>query len=194
MDEIFKTLSTPKQTIDSCLCRKTRETSTSLSSLLYTSPSESNNETTRLINNDDCENSSLFTNTPHYKKVNEITRHKLAMRLRREDVKLRQLDENGTRNTCSKSCFENIEYVHLKLQNCFKIGTTLEESEAEFNRTWDSFNAIVKYPNSCDFLGTTVYHYAAANINDNADLLRCVLQKYPVSKSCLVRSLKKFQI
>jgi hypothetical protein len=80
---------------------------------------------------------------------------------------------------CDLSCFENMKYVHFTLKNCFH-GPCLEENEAKFNRVWDSFKFLAKYPKSCDYYGTTIYHYAASDSDDNVNLLRCTLHKYPV--------------
>jgi hypothetical protein len=105
------------------------------------------------------------------------------------DIKLTNLDiESDLLNTnnckinkiCDLSCFENMKYVHFTLKNCFH-GPSLEENEANFNRVWHSFKFLAKYPKSCDYYGTTIYHYAASDSDDNLNLLRCTLQKYPVS-------------
>jgi hypothetical protein len=112
----------------------------------------------------------------------------LSAQRRTEEIKLTQLDVesdylsvNNCRinKICDLSCFENMKYIHFTLKNCFHLGT-LEQSEAKFSRVWDSFKFLAKYPKSCDYYGTTIYHYAASDSDDNVNLLRCALQKYPV--------------
>ena len=58
---------------------------------------------------------------------------------------------------CDLSCFENMKYVNFALKNCF-VRSDLAESELKFEHVWNSFKFLRKYPKSCDYYGTTIFH------------------------------------
>ena len=80
--------------------------------------------------------------------------------------------------TCDLSCFESLKFMSCSLKRCFDPASGDQSEEAsKFDAVWSSFALLAERPQSCDYYGTTVFHYAAA---DNAyGLLRCALRKYP---------------
>ncbi|CAF1027490.1 unnamed protein product [Brachionus calyciflorus] len=96
------------------------------------------------------------------------------------------LDKNPYLNRmCDLSCFENMRYVYFVLKNCFQglDEQNLEEKILKFDQLWLNFKFINKNPKSCDYYGTTLFHYAAA---DNCfHLLKYSLEKYPQGVFCI---------
>jgi hypothetical protein len=94
---------------------------------------------------------------------------------------------------CDLSCFENMRYIHNTLKNCFKnISNKVEEEDNqksldkeinEFEVKWNSFTFLKNDPCSCDYYGTTIFHYAASD--NNYELLRCLIGKYSQGVYCL---------
>lgn len=124
------------------------------------------------------------------------------------DIEMRNNDENEVRLTelsylvqqnespfnrkqaqkiCDLSCFENLKYIHNLLKNCFTIprmnGGGDSECVADFEDKWNGFKFLRDEPRSCDYYGTTIYHYAASD--NNFDLLKCLVDKYPDGVLCL---------
>lgn len=86
---------------------------------------------------------------------------------------------------CDLSCFENMRYVHFVLKNCFYQANeqNLSEKLSKFENLWTNFKFLSKYPKSCDYFGTTIFHYAAAE--NCYYLLKYSLLKYPDGVFCI---------
>lgn len=86
---------------------------------------------------------------------------------------------------CDLSCFESMRYIHFVLKNCFYDlnEENLAEKCAKFEHSWENFKFLTKNPASCDYYGTTIFHYAASD--NNYELLKYSLKKYPEGVSCV---------
>ena len=86
---------------------------------------------------------------------------------------------------CDLSCFENMRYIHFVLKNCFHDlnEDNFSERYTKFENMWENFKFLAKNPASCDYYGTTIFHYAAAD--NNYELLKFSLQKYPEGVTCI---------
>jgi hypothetical protein len=90
---------------------------------------------------------------------------------------------NQQKKICDLSCFENLKYIHNVLKNCFGASSSYESSLYQFEAKWNEFKFLSDNPKSCDYYGTTIYHYAASD--NNFQLLRCIVRKYPEGVLCL---------
>ena len=85
---------------------------------------------------------------------------------------------------CDLSCFENMRYIHSSLKNCFSnTELTPQEHFSKFEDIWSNLKFLCKNPKSCDYYGSTVFHYAAAD--NNLELLRCLVGKDPSGVFCV---------
>lgn len=90
------------------------------------------------------------------------------------------IDNRSFDKICDLSCFENLKYVSYSLKN--SIGNVNPDNSLaseiceKFEKTWSSFNFLVENPVSCDYNGTTIFHYAAAD--NDIHLLRLIIKKY----------------
>ena len=107
-------------------------------------------------------------------KMDDVDFIAIASYLRNLDV-----DESCTENTnsakfkiCDLNCFERMRYVHSTLKNCLLAS---DDKKIKFDQMWASFRFLAKCPTSCDYYGTTIFHYAAAD--DNSELLEFLLRK-----------------
>lgn len=91
--------------------------------------------------------------------------------------------ERQEKKICDLTCFENLKYIHNLLKNCFVKYTNEEEALNEFEVRWNSFKFLCDDPKSCDYYGTTIYHYAASD--NNFELLKCLVNKFPDGVLCL---------
>ena len=100
-------------------------------------------------------------------------------------------DEFGVnkQNMCDLSCFEKMRFVHAKLKesvlaaNAAVVTTKKSTATSLFDRLWAAFKFLSKHPTSCDYYGTTIFHYAA--LDDNPELLMRCLEKYPDGVKCI---------
>jgi hypothetical protein len=96
-----------------------------------------------------------------------------------------QLDDDDDKNnykSCDFSCFEYIRHVYLILKCCFKQQDT-EKALKSFDKKWSLFRFLNNKPNSCDYFGTTLFHYAASD--NNCSLLESLLKKYADGVFCV---------
>lgn len=84
---------------------------------------------------------------------------------------------------CDLSCFENLKYIHNVLKNCFNNSNDIDKAKGNFEEKWNSFKFLRDDPKSCDYYGTTIYHYASSD--SNFELLKCIVSKYPRGVECL---------
>ena len=87
----------------------------------------------------------------------------------------------SNRRVCDLSCFENLRFVYWSLKNCFNEDES--QFRAKFGLKWEKFKFLRKDPKSCDYYGTTIFHYAASN--NNYELLNYALEKYPDGVLCV---------
>jgi hypothetical protein len=79
---------------------------------------------------------------------------------------------------CDLSCFEHMRYVHSTLKNCLSpslSNTNTKSNLDKFEVIWESLKFLKKNPKSCDYYGSTLFHYAAAD--DQCELLKCLVEK-----------------
>ena len=97
------------------------------------------------------------------------------------DIKI--LPQRQHKKVCDLGCFENLRYVHNLLKRCFNNDFELDECIKLFEVKWAELKFLNKDPRSCDYFGSTIFHYAASD--NNFELLRCVIGKYPAGALCL---------
>lgn len=93
---------------------------------------------------------------------------------------------NQQKKICDLSCFENLKYIHNVLKSCFSVANDQSEGNfagKQFEAKWTEFKFLSENPKSCDYYGTTIYHYAASD--NNFELLKCIVRKYPNGVLCL---------
>lgn len=93
---------------------------------------------------------------------------------------------NQQKKICDLSCFENLKYIHNVLKSCFSVANDQSEGNfagKQFEAKWTEFKFLSENPKSCDYYGTTIYHYAASD--NNFELLKCIVRKYPDGVLCL---------
>ena len=88
--------------------------------------------------------------------------------------------------TCDLSCFEHMRYIHSTFKNCFQSqrANERENTNAErFESAWLSLKFLSKNPKSCDYYGSTLFHYAASD--NQVELLKCLFKKEPSGVFCI---------
>jgi hypothetical protein len=83
---------------------------------------------------------------------------------------------------CDLNCFERMHYVHSSLKQCL-LSQSQEEQKKNMEQLWASFRFLSRCPTSCDYYGTTIFHYAATD--DNSELLEFCLEKFPNGVKCI---------
>jgi len=101
---------------------------------------------------------------------------------------------------CDLSCFEHMRYVHSTLKNCFSTVAIANEASLstantqsnldKFEAIWESLKFLKKNPKSCDYYGSTLFHYAAAD--DQRELLKCLVEKDSTGVFCIDSKGKRF--
>ena len=100
---------------------------------------------------------------------------------------------NDVNFVCDLSCFENLKYIFSKLKDSLNPKTnSFEENLDNLSKTWLSFEFLDKYPNICDYYGTTLFHYAASSDN-HIFLLKFLLDKFSNGIYSVVRFIFKFK-
>ena len=80
--------------------------------------------------------------------------------------------------SCDLTCFENMRYIHSILKNCFQNDELTDSDHIlKFENIWSNLKFVSKNPKSCDYYGSTLFHYAAAD--NNLELLKCIIAKDP---------------
>lgn len=98
-------------------------------------------------------------------------------------------DEVGlNQNLCDLSCFEKMRFVHAKLKESVIVRSQQtyfydNSRDDQFERLWMTFKFLSKCPTSCDYYGTTIFHYAATD--ENPELLKRCLRKFSDGVKCI---------
>jgi hypothetical protein len=173
-----------------CICKTTKKNQEKLKSELSAA---ANRFPTKNDSHDDFMDDDDETDTDEDNQVNndvEMTLNEENHEVRYHELSslVQQFESPfGRRQSakiCDLSCFENLKYIHNLLKNCFtRQGASDYECLAEFEDKWNRFKFLRDDPKSCDYYGTTIYHYAASD--NNFDLLKCLVKKYPDGVLCL---------
>lgn len=165
-----------------CICKTTRKNVENGTSIDH-KPSNSNSSDSNDFMDDDSEDFDSNPNDVEMGNINDgqLRYNELSALVQRVES---PFGKQQSQRHCDLNCFENLKYIHNLLKNCFtKADTSAEECLAEFEEKWNSFKFLMDDPKSCDYYGTTIYHYAASD--NNLELLKCIVKKFPDGVNCL---------
>ncbi len=180
-----------------CICKTTKKKQEKLKTELTENRLTDKDDAHDDFMDDDTDNDSYNVEMENNEDSQEIRYHELSSLVQQFEA---PFGRRQSAKICDLSCFENLKYIHNLLKICFtREGASEEDCLAEFEDKWNRFKFLRDDPKSCDYYGTTIYHYAASD--NNYDLLRCLVQKYPDGVMCLdskgklaVNNSKKFYI
>ena len=145
------------------------------------------NDLDHLLNDKNENDIEMANNT-----LNELSRDRILFDLDYMDQQNDQFVLNKRMNKiCDLSCNEHMRYVHSTFKNCFSptLHPNPNNNESKmsngekFEAIWKSLKFLSKNPKSCDYYGSTLFHYAASD--NQCDLLKRLVEKDPSGVFCI---------